>query len=223
MQRLNPWLQLAADRSSPAEPVNVAIENKVSKQLPQQAPQTAKMGDEDVVAAPATGPTAPQPFVEPPVRGLPIRAVTETAALWWVGTHGGAGESTLAALDDQWRTAGHSWPKPIAPGTAARCVVVARTHAPGLLAAQRALQQWAASAAGVSVQLLGLVLVADAPGRLPVVLRDLAKVVGGGAPRVWEVPWVEAWRFGAPQENTPRAVAKIVKQINITLAELPAL
>ena len=54
MQRLNPWLQLAADRSSPAEPVNVAIENKVSKQLPQQAPQTAKMGGEDVVADGAT-------------------------------------------------------------------------------------------------------------------------------------------------------------------------
>ena len=90
MQRSNPWLQLAVDRSSPVAPANVAVE--------------------DVVAAPVTGPTTPQPFVEPPVRGLPIRSVSTTAALWWVGAHGGAGESTLASLDDRWQAAGHGCP-----------------------------------------------------------------------------------------------------------------
>lgn len=221
MQRSNPWLQLAADRSSLAEPVNVAIEDEASKRLPKQAPQTAKMGDEEVRAAPATGPTAPQPFVEPPSTRLPTRTVTETAALWWVGAHGGAGESTLAALDEQWQAAGHCWPAPPTPGAAVSCVLVARTHAHGLMAVQQALQQWAASAAGPAVQLLGLVLVADAPGRLPAPLRDLVKVISGGAPRVWDVPWVEAWRFGNPEENVPRGVAKIVRQINITLQEKP--
>ena len=203
MQRSNPWLQLAVDRSSPVAPANVAVE--------------------DVVAVPVTGPTTPQPFVEPPVRGLPIRSVSTTAALWWVGAHGGAGESTLASLDDRWQAAGHCWPAPATPGMVARCVVVARTHAPGLLAAQQALQQWAAYAAGPMVQLLGLVLVADAPGKLPTPLRDLVRVVSGGAPRVWEVPWVDAWRFGVTHESVPRSLARTVKQINITLSELPAL
>lgn len=211
MQRPNPWLQFAADRSSPTEPV------KVSEQLPQSAPERTEV--EEVAVAPATGPMAPQPFVEPPARRLPVRTVTEAAALWWVGAHGGAGESTLAALDEQWQAAGHCWPEPAIPGKVAPCVVVARTHAHGLLAAQQALQQWAASAAGPAVQLLGLVLVADAPGRLPAPLRDLAKVVAGGAPRVWEVSWVEAWRFGNPEDNFPRAVARLVKQINNTLSE----
>jgi len=32
------------------------------------------------------------------------------------------------------------------------------------------------------VRLLGLVLVADTPGKVPAPIRDLAKVVGGGAP-----------------------------------------
>lgn len=221
MEQTNPWLQFTSVRP----PAASGTTDEVSEQLPLQAPEKTEVAGEavEVVAAPATGPTAPQPFVEPPASGLPVRVVTETASLWWVGAHGGSGESTLASLDEQWQAAGRCWPTPSMPGVVASCVLVARTHADGLMAAQRALQQWSASAAGPGVQLLGLVLVADAPGKLPVPLRDLVKVISGGAPRVWEVPWVEAWRFGNPEEHVPRAVARIVKQINITLSELTAL
>lgn len=221
MHQTNPWLQLTSVRP-PADAHRTA---EVTEQLSRQTPVVVgAVGEaDDVPVAPATGPTGPQPFVEPPVSGLPVRAVPGTASLWWVGAHGGAGESTLAALDGGWQAAGHCWPAPSTPGLVAPCVLVARTHADGLLAAQRALQQWASSGAGPGVRLLGLVLVADAPGRLPVPLRDLVKVISGGAPRVWEVPWVEAWRFGTPEENVPRAVARIVKQINITLSEPSAL
>ena len=49
---------------------------------------------------------------------------------------------------------------------------------------------------------------------VPAPIRDLAKVVGGGAPRVGHGPWVEAWRLGDPvTERTPRAVSKLVSQL----------
>ena len=45
------------------------------------------------------------------------------------------------------------------------------------------------------MQLEGLALVPDVPGRLPKELRDLIQVVSGGVPRTWTLPWVDAWRF----------------------------
>jgi hypothetical protein len=65
----------------------------------------------------------------------------------------------------------------------------------GLTTARSALTQWAASASP-EVDLLGLAILADAPGKTPKALRDFAVIVGGGAPRLWTLPWVEAWRHG---------------------------
>lgn len=160
-----------------------------------------------------TGPTKPQPHVIAPQVALPVRRAHSLAGLWVVGAHGGSGESTLAGLCDDWHPGGHAWPE-LPSGGQAPCILVARTNVHGLLAARAALTQWAASGSGESARLLGLVLVADAPGKLPAPLRDLAKVVGGGAPRVWDVPWVEAWRLGDPvTERVPRPVSKLVRQL----------
>ena len=168
---------------------------------------------ETVTVTAATGPLTPQPHVPLPEDALPVHRAHSSAALWVVGAHGGAGESTLADLDEVWQAAGHAWPE-LPTGGPAACVVVARTNVRGLLAARTALTQWAASGAGKSAQLLGLVLVADAPGKLPAPIRDLAKVVGGGAPRVWEVPWVEAWRLGDPvTERHPQPISKLVSEL----------
>jgi len=52
----------------------------------------------------------------------------------------------------------------------------------------------------LGVELLGLVVVADAPGRLPKPLRDLTDLVTGGAPRAWRVGWQEKWRQGNPPD-----------------------
>jgi hypothetical protein len=82
----------------------------------------------------------------------------------------------------------------------ARVVVVARTSTRGLTAAKFAARQWA-SGLVPDTHLLGLILIADAPGRLPKPLRDLSKVVGGGYPRTWHLPWIESWRLG----ETPSA------------------
>lgn len=155
-----------------------------------------------LAAQTSTGPRHPQPSVTAPdqVDRLPVRRTERTAALWLVGAHGGAGESTLATLDPGWAPAGHAWPRP-AEGKAP-AVVVARTHHAGLAAAQRALRQWAAGLLPW-IELHGLVLVADAPGRLPKPLRDLALVVGGGAPRLWRIPWSEDHRLGEPATDEP--------------------
>ena len=99
----------------------------------------------------------------------------EQVAVWWVGAHGGAGESTLEELFLGSRAADHRWPLTGENLPAARVVLVARTHAHGLSAAQSAIREWAAGEA--RVLLLGLVLIADAPGRLPHALRRLADLI----------------------------------------------
>lgn len=148
------------------------------------------------------GASAPQPGLTPPLvhpnagDALPYRDCAETAALWWVGVHGGAGETTLATVTADTRAADHAWPIPVTPDTSHRVVLVARTHYAGLIAAQRAATHWATNPASNGIELLGLVLIADAPGRLPRPLRELAEVITGGVPRTWQLPWIPAWRLG---------------------------
>lgn len=192
---LNPWLS----RPTTPQPVDVA-------------PPVASVPE-------SFGPVAPQRGIPAPDRvdQLPIYDRGTTAALWWVGAHGGAGESTLAALMPGSQAAGHSWPR--TPSTApARTVLVARSDARGLRAAQDAMRQWAAGLVP-SVEVLGLVVMADAPGRLPRSLRDLTQVVSGGVPRSWSVPWVEAWRMGEPPAlaSSPREVQRLVDELSALL------
>ncbi len=159
-----------------------------------------------------TGPPTPQDGVPAPRRSLPVRRTIGRGALWIVGAHGGAGESSIASLGHCWLAAGHAWPEK--NDTVCPTVVVARTHARGLLAAQDAITQWAGRRAGPSVQLLGLVLIPDSPGRLPRPLHDLAIVVRGGAPRTWEIPWIEAWRQDDPRAGAlPRPVRRLVADL----------
>ncbi len=147
---------------------------------------------------------------------LPVAAHRGEARAWWLGVHGGAGESTLARLTPGWPAAGHAWPVITTPtDSATRVVLVARSNAAGLRAAQRAAAQWASFSAPEPVQVLGLVVVADAPGRLPRALRELAELVGGGVAHTWFVPWVEAWRLGEPVslQTTPVPVLKVLQSI----------
>ena len=133
--------------------------------------------------------------------------------MWWLGAHGGAGESTLEELFSGSRAADHSWPLTAANQAPARVVLTARTHARGLSAAQSAIREWAG--ADVQVLLLGLVLIADAPGRLPRGLRQLADLIAGGVPAVWWLPWIEAWRVGEPPapHNAPKVVRQLLEDL----------
>jgi hypothetical protein len=163
------------------------------------------------------GGVAPPPLAERlPLLGLEGR--DRSAAVWWVGPHGGAGETTLEELFVGSRAAGHRWPIGADQAESPRVVLVARTHARGLMAAQSAMREWAAG--GPQVVLLGLVLIADAPGRAPAVLRERSAVIGGGVPRVGSLPWIEAWRLGEPPTpaNSPPQVRRLLEDLKAMTA-----
>ncbi|MEU7314812.1 DUF6668 family protein [Streptomyces sp. NPDC007083] len=190
---------------------------------PGTGPQPGQTG----VAAPApqwqpqpAAPTAPEPAVRRPApRATPHPALAQVAvpgatapgggAVSWVGAHGGAGTSTLAEL------AGGSdlerrLPDP-AQGEPGRVLLVARTHASGLRAASRALEALHSGRHPAGVELLAVVLVADAPGRLPLHLMQRIRVLRSVAD-VHRVPWIPAWRG----DKRPSALPKSVR----VLAEL---
>ena len=143
--------------------------------------------------------------------GTELPAPPGAQALLWLSAHGGSGVTTLQAAtglggDDTY----------LLPVADASCpvlmLVVARTHAHGLLCAQQLAAQAASSGLALATyHLAGLVLVADAPGKLPKPLAELSQLISGGYPRTWRVPYVEAWRLGEPPSaaNTPKVVARI--------------
>jgi hypothetical protein len=134
-------------------------------------------------------------------------------AVWWVGVHGGAGESTLEEIFGGSCAAGHRWPVAAVGSPPVVVVLVARTDARGLRAVQSAMRDW--QTRGLGLRLLGLVLTADAPTRSPRALRDLQRVVSGGVPRVWSFPWVEGWRAGEvpSRANSPRQAERLLADL----------
>ena len=188
---------------------------------PQQPPQPGPGPQPDITPR---GPSAPQHGVPAPAEDqrLPKYASPAADTLWWVGVHGGSGETTMSVLLPGTRASNHRWPIP-PPPVPTPVILVARTHGSGLRAAQRAAIEWASGVVqGVAV--LGLVLISDAPGRLPRVLDDFADIVGGGVPRVWDIPWIEEWRRGeAPTpDNTPDEVFEVLESIYALRASNPA-
>ena len=168
-QTLNPWVT----RPTADEPAEETLDAAVPP------PST--------ISAPLRG------MVEPDAADrLASRSMAGTARLWVVGTHGGAGESRIADLIDSARSTEHCWPV-LPSGGQPRVLLVCRADLRGLTTARNALTQWASGAAP-QIDLLGLAVLADAPGKTPKALRDFAVLVGGGAPRFWTLPWVDAWR-----------------------------
>ncbi len=131
---------------------------------------------------------------------LPVREVTGaelSVRCWFLGAHGGAGESTLTLLFAGFGSADHAWPVG-PPGCArTRVVLCARTSFWGMAAAMRVAGQWEAERLRARVEMpLGLVLVADRPGRLPKQLEAFAHHLGSAAANTWRLPWVDAWAAG---------------------------
>ena len=115
-----------------------------------------------------------------------------------LGAHGGAGVSSLlrAGLDQVAVDADRRWPQ------TGLVLLVARTSVNGLEWARDLARQHASGHAG-DVELLGLVLVADAPGRLPARTAGLRDLIGGAFARTWHLPWLEEWRLAATTEPLP--------------------
>jgi len=126
----------------------------------------------------------------------------------WQGAHGGAGVTTLARALGGLEATGQ------AAGSLPR-VVVARTHAAGLERAQQVAVELDAAEGSGAAPVLGLVLVPDAPGRLPPALQDLAHVVVGGYPRWWVLRWSGELRFGGYREGSlPRRVRRLGEDLH---------
>ncbi|MFE9443258.1 DUF6668 family protein [Streptomyces sp. NPDC006602] len=117
----------------------------------------------------------------------------------FVGTHGGAGTSTLARVYGG-HDCGRDWPGPADPRSV---LLVARTHAAGLGAALHTLELFRHGEAPPGLEVHAVVLVADAPGRLPRPLAQRIKVIDSAIP-VHRVPWVPAWRLGDLSGTPPR-------------------
>ncbi|WP_425585266.1 DUF6668 family protein [Yinghuangia aomiensis] len=191
----NPWV---ASKQAPPEQVQAPLRTRPVNRSP---------------VVPVRGLVGPTPS-----GGLPTWEPDPSRAIprwWWVPCHGGAGSTTLAAAiggADAGRGGWPRYPEGVRPGV----VLVARTHAAGLQSAQSAARQWASGAVG-PVRLLGLVAVADAPGRLPGQLRQWLHLLAGGLPHVWAVPWHEPWRLGErpSPESAPRQVAKIARELRL--------
>jgi len=138
-------------------------------------------------------------LVSAPRAGRPlhtsVRAVDGVALL---GAHGGAGVTSLlrAGLDHVAVDADRCWPR------AGLVLMVARTSTSGLEWARDLARQHASGLVG-DVELLGLVLVADAPGRLPARIAGLRDLVSGAFPRTWHLPWLQEWRLAATTEPLP--------------------
>jgi len=95
----------------------------------------------------------------------------------------------------------------------------------GLTAARRATTQWASGAAG-TLRLLGLVVIADAPGRLPRPLAHFIDLVGGGVPRIWRWPWIEQLRLAPDLDRDatswPRSARALLDTIDALIPAAPA-
>ncbi|MEV6196168.1 DUF6668 family protein [Streptomyces sp. NPDC051920] len=156
---------------------------------------------------------APAPGGEPSWgRPKPPRAARGASRdeVGWVKAHGGCGATSLAELFGGVEV-GARWPDP-ARGEPRRVVLVGRTSARGLRSVSQALGALDDGNAPQGLELLGVVLVADAPGRLPLGLLRRIRVLRSVA-RVHRVPWIPAWRTGGSPKSAPRQLATLARLV----------
>jgi hypothetical protein len=175
--------------------------------------------------AAALEPAAPgrYPAVLPPAgTRRPRAAAAQSARFAVLAAHGGAGVSALlrAGLAEAGAVdADRVWPR------TGLVLLVTRTSTSGLQHAQALVCQHAA--VGVEqarARLLGLVLVADAPGRLPARMADLADLLCGAVSHSWQVPWLTEWRLASRDEPLPvhPEVSRLCKDLRALIGARPA-
>jgi hypothetical protein len=137
---------------------------------------------------------------------------------WWaLGVHGGAGVSTLLRTIGGGGDAHRRWPDIQGADSGVHVLLVARADFRGVTAAQAALQEWHSGLAPASTTIVGLALMADAPTKPPVSIRDRIRVLTGAVDQSWEVPWIEEWREGGKPPKRVKALAALEQ----TLQRLP--
>ncbi|MGW3139997.1 hypothetical protein [Streptomyces sp. NPDC001139] len=159
-------------------------------------------------AAPATEPAWGEPRRPRTARG---RSRNEVG---WVKAHGGAGVTSLVEVLGG-VDVGARWPDP-GRGEPRRVVLVGRTSARGLKSVSQALGSLHDGRAPQGLELLAVVLVADAPGRLPLGLLRRVRVLRSAA-RVQRVPWIPAWRTGGSPKMLPRQFDRLAELVGSEL------
>lgn len=154
--------------------------------------------------APSSEPAWGEPRRPGPARGGSREAVG------WVKAHGGAGVTSLAEVLGG-TDVGARWPDP-SRGEPRRVLLVARTSARGLTSLSQALRVLHEERAPQGIELIAVVLVADAPGRLPLVLLRRIRVLRSAA-RVLRVPWIPAWRTGRTPKVLPRQFDRLAELV----------
>jgi hypothetical protein len=158
------------------------------------------------------------PFWTMPPIGRDGRTQDDVAAAgwWWLGLHGGAGVSTLAEAIPGGADAHGLWPSPAVHPGPGSVVLVARTHLRGLTRARDAIQQWYEGNVPNGLRLAGLVVVADAPGRLLRPQADALRLLAGIVRHVWRIPWIEELRCASDLGDlvTPPPIADLAVDLN---------
>ena len=171
--------------------------------------------DDDYRDLVPTGPTQPDPEVIPapdiidqlPTKRLPSRTDGQH---WYVAAHGGAGATTLAAMDENGGDAGNVWP--INPD-GQNVIVVARETATGLKAAQTLARQWG-SGVLPAVNLLALITIPSQPGRSPHSIATAMKRTAGMYPRHYRANWnPQLLTVESHQSEPTKADRKIIRLV----------
>ena len=150
---------------------------------------------------------------------------------WFLlAAHGGAGAGLLARLSaaaaeqeqDMRRIgldAGQLWPEPTLERTGA-VVVVSRTTVSGLTKARDLGAQYLSGAAPLGTALLGVVLVADQPGKVPTPIATSVGLLDGVFARTWHVPYVPQYRLVGPTSTPPThpLIADVLTDIRAALS-----
>lgn len=141
------------------------------------------------------GARSPNLVIAPPqsrrasVCEAPLTCAADPPPKWAVmAAHGGAGASTLTRWWPETADTHGSWPGH--PDTTQLVVLAARDCMPGLVAAATRLREWHAQLAPDGVVVVGLVLSAVRPGRVPAPVhryRDILAPLVAGA--VYEIGW----------------------------------
>lgn len=152
---------------------------------------------------PAPPPPPPGP-AQPPV----------TATFGWLGTHGGAGATSLRAGSGVGVDLGREWPNPEA-GQPSAVALVCRSNTAGLDAAGQHLQAWTTSTV-TGLTVIAVVVVADASTKPPRIVRDRIGDLRAVVPTVLNLGWIGSWR-----EN-PYTVHPDAESIGAQLTSLAA-
>ncbi|MFI6347466.1 hypothetical protein [Streptomyces sp. NPDC050560] len=96
-------------------------------------------------------------------------------------------------------------------------MIVGRTSASGLRSVSRVLRALDEGKAPPQIELIGVVLIADAPGRLPLSLLRRIRVIRS-VTHVHRVPWIPAWRLGDEPRTLPRQLVRLTELVGADLS-----